>query len=60
MEKPRWREQKTEFYKNSWEMDERYAKTIHGRHSDNCERLARAFETYVTDKLKKRGTRASI
>lgn len=58
MERPRWREQKTEFYKNSWEMDERYAKTIHGRHSDNCERLARAFETYVADKLEKEGNQS--
>lgn len=58
MDRPRWREQKTEFYKNSWEMDERYAKTIHGRHSDNCERLARAFETYVADKLEKEGNQS--
>jgi hypothetical protein len=58
VERPRWREHKTEFYKNSWEMDKRYAKTIHGRYSDNCERLARAFEAYVADKLEKEGNQS--
>lgn len=49
----KWKEKSTEFYKNSWEMGEHYAKTTHGSHSDNCERLARAFECYVADKLEK-------
>lgn len=53
-----WREQDTEFYTNSWEMDERYARTVHGRYSDNCERLASAFECYVADKLKEEGNQS--
>ena len=53
-----WREQDTEFYTNSWEMDERYARTVHGRYSDNCERLASAFECYVADKLKAEGNQS--
>ncbi len=53
-----WREQDTEFYTNTWEMDERYARTVHGRYSDNCERLASAFECYVADKLKEEGNQS--
>lgn len=26
---------------------------VHGSHSDNCKRLARAFECYVADKFRK-------
>ncbi len=54
----KWREQHTEFYTNSWEMDGRYARTVHGRYSDNCERLASAFECYVADKLKEEGNQS--
>lgn len=53
---PEWKD--TEFYANAKEMDKRYAKTIHGRYSDNCEQLARAFECYVADKLKEEGNRS--
>lgn len=53
-----WKDEDTEFYKNSWEIDKRYAKTIHGRYSDHCERMARAFEGYVADKLEKEGNQS--
>lgn len=53
-----WKDEDTEFYKNSWEMDKRYAKTMHGGYSDHCERMARAFEGYVADKLEKEGNQS--
>lgn len=53
--KVEWKEEHTKFFNDSWELHERYAKTVHGRHCDNCERMARAFECYVADKLEKEG-----
>lgn len=49
-----WRES-TDFLKDSMKMDEYFAKPPHGRYSENCEMLARAFDCYIADKLKKEG-----
>jgi len=56
--KVEWKEEHTKFFNDSWELHERYARTVHGRHCDNCERMARAFECYVADKLEKEGNQS--
>jgi hypothetical protein len=53
-----WKEEHTKFFKDSWEMHERFARTVHGRHCDNCEQMARAFECYVADKLEEEGNQS--
>lgn len=53
-----WKEEHTKFFRDSWELHERYARTVHGRHCDNCERMARAFECYVADKLEQEGNQS--
>ena len=53
-----WKEEHTKFFNDSWELHERYARTVHGRHCDNCEQMARAFECYVADKLEQEGNQS--
>ena len=53
-----WKEEHTKFFRDSWELHERYARTVHGRHCDNCEQMARAFECYVADKLEQEGNQS--
>lgn len=53
-----WKEEHTKFLTDSWELHERYARTVHGRHCDNCEQMARAFESYVADKLEQEGNQS--
>ncbi len=56
--KVQWKEEHTKFLIDSWEMHERFARTVHGRHCDNCEQMARAFACYVADKLEKEGNQS--
>ena len=53
-----WKEEHTKFFNDSWELHERYARTVHGRHCDNCEQMTRAFECYVADKLEQEGNQS--
>ncbi|MCI8741014.1 MAG: hypothetical protein HFG62_07135 [Lachnospiraceae bacterium] len=41
----------TDFYKGSWDLDQHFARAEHGRYSNGCELLARAFDCYIADKL---------
>lgn len=41
----------TDFYRGSWDLDQHFSKAEHGRYSQSCELLARAFDCYVADKL---------
>lgn len=45
----------TDYLEGSQKMDEQFARTRHGRHSDTCEMFARAFDCYVADKLRAGG-----
>ena len=46
---------KTDFFKGSEEFDKIYSKYGHGYWSSSCEMFARAFDCYITDKLKEAG-----
>jgi hypothetical protein len=49
---------KTDFYKGSKAFDEQYSKMGHGYWSSPCEMFARAFDCYVSDKLKEAGVQS--
>jgi len=55
---PQERTVKTEFYKGSQEFDGRYSKHGHGYWQSDCEMFARAFDCYLSDKLKAAGVRS--
>ena len=45
----------TDYYKGSKEFDKAYSKSKHGYWQSQCEMFARAFDCYVSDKLKEAG-----
>lgn len=45
----------TDYLESSQKMDEQFARTRYGKHSDTCEMFARAFDCYVADKLRTKG-----
>jgi hypothetical protein len=55
---PITRRVKTDFYKGSKAFDEQYSKMGHGYWSSPCEMFARAFDCYVSDKLKEAGVKS--
>lgn len=48
----------TDFYKGSYEFDNVYSKAGHGYYRSTCEMFARAFDCYISDKLKEEGSRS--
>lgn len=52
---PRKRSVKTDFLKDSEEFDKIFSKYGHGYWSSDCEMLARAFDCYISDKIKEQG-----
>lgn len=50
----------TDYYKDSGEFDNLYAKEKHGYWQSNCEIFARAFDCYVSDKLKESGYKSDF
>jgi len=46
---------KTDFYKGSIEFDKIFSRAAHGYYQSTCEMFARAFDCYISDKLKESG-----
>ena len=57
---PEERKVKTDFYRASIEFDEVYSKAGHGYWQSDCEMFARAFDCYISDKLKAGGFRSDF
>lgn len=55
---PQERSVQTDFYKGSVAFDGQYSKHGHGYWQSTCEMFARAFDCYVSDKLKEAGVRS--
>lgn len=55
---PKERTVETDFYKGSVAFDKLYSRMAHGYWSSDCEMFARAFDCYVSDKLKAAGCRS--
>ena len=49
---------KTDYYKGSSDFDTAYSKMGHGYWSSSCEMFARAFDCYISDKIKESGLRS--
>ena len=56
--KPVERSVETDFYKGSQAFDKLFSRSAHGYWSSNCEMFARAFDCYISDKLKDAGVRS--
>lgn len=48
----------SEYYKGSGKFDESYSKAGHGYWQSTCEMFARAFDCYISDKLKEAGQKS--
>ena len=48
----------TDFYKGSGQFDKIFSKAGHGYWQSTCEMFARAFDCYISDKIKEEGTRS--
>lgn len=57
-QEPVERRVKTEFYKGSLEFDNMFSRATHGYWASECEMFARAFDCYISDKLKSAGQRS--
>ncbi len=55
---PRETEVKTDFYKGSIEFDKAYSRASHGYWQSECEMFARAFDCYISDKIKESGNKS--
>ncbi len=51
---------KTDFYRDSIEFDKVFSKYGHGYWQSTCEMFARAFDCYISDKLKEQGYRSDF
>lgn len=56
--KPVERLVETDFYKGAQAFDDAFSRMGHGYWSSDCEMFARAFDCYVTDKLREAGVRS--